>query len=205
MYILLGVEVVQTDHTERGCLSVARFCYSFLSELRGPACSVGTYSIGHLAGGTSQNMICKTLRQIDSPTLYVQGLLYINKTINYLCKTPFLRPRRFLLATRAGSGTPSCSAPLAPTLPSSRRRGWAGCAARRAPTSRTASPSAWCSRSAPQRTSSTWRTRGQIQQKKFLLELWLEIEFCPFLVFFSSPNSSLFYFRSLYSSKKRFY
>ena len=56
--------------TERGCLSVTRFCYSFLSELRGPAWAVGTYSIGHSAGGTSQNMICKTLRQIDSPTLY---------------------------------------------------------------------------------------------------------------------------------------
>ena len=56
-------------NTERGCLSVARFCYSFLSELRGPARVVGTYSIGHSAGGTSQNMICKTLRQIDSPTL----------------------------------------------------------------------------------------------------------------------------------------
>ena len=39
-----------TLHTERGCLSVTRFCYSFLSELRGPAWEVGTYSIGNSAG-----------------------------------------------------------------------------------------------------------------------------------------------------------
>ena len=32
----------QPQCTERGCLSVARFCYSFLSELRGPAWAVGT-------------------------------------------------------------------------------------------------------------------------------------------------------------------
>ena len=50
--------------TERGVLSVARCCYVFPCELRGPAWAVGNYSISQSAGGTSQNIIFKTLRQI---------------------------------------------------------------------------------------------------------------------------------------------
>ena len=57
-------------NTERGVLSVARFCYVFPRELRGPAWAVGSYSISQSAGGTSQNIICKTLRQIGRPALY---------------------------------------------------------------------------------------------------------------------------------------
>ena len=46
--------------TERGVLSVARFCYVFPCELRGPARAVGSYSISQSAGGTSKNIIFKT-------------------------------------------------------------------------------------------------------------------------------------------------
>ena len=52
---------------EWGVLSVARFCYVFPCELRGPAWAVGSYSISQSAGGTSQNIIFKTLRQIGAP------------------------------------------------------------------------------------------------------------------------------------------
>ena len=38
-------------HTERGVLSVTRFCYVFPCELRGPAWAVGNYSISQSAGG----------------------------------------------------------------------------------------------------------------------------------------------------------
>ena len=37
--------MLNTLYTERGVLSVARFCYVFLCELRGPAWAVGSYSI----------------------------------------------------------------------------------------------------------------------------------------------------------------
>ena len=57
--------------TERGVLSVVRFCYVFPCELRGPAWAVGSYSISQSAGGTSQNIIYKTLRQIGRPALYM--------------------------------------------------------------------------------------------------------------------------------------
>ena len=50
--------------TERGVLSVARFCSVFPCELPGPAWSVGSYSSSQSAGGTSQNIIFKTLQQI---------------------------------------------------------------------------------------------------------------------------------------------
>ena len=56
--------------TEQGVLSVARFCYVFLCELRGPAWAVGSYSISQSARGTSQNIIFKTLRQLGRPALY---------------------------------------------------------------------------------------------------------------------------------------
>ena len=52
-------------HTVWGVLSVAWFCY--VCELRGPAWAVGSYSIGQSAGGTSQHIIIKTLRQIGAP------------------------------------------------------------------------------------------------------------------------------------------
>ena len=57
--------------TERGVLSVARFCYVFPCELRGPAWAVGSYSISQSAGGTSQTIIFKTLRLIGRPALYI--------------------------------------------------------------------------------------------------------------------------------------
>ena len=59
------------SHTERGILSVARFCYVFPCELREPAWAVGSYSISQSAGGTSQIIIFKTLRQIGRPALYI--------------------------------------------------------------------------------------------------------------------------------------
>ena len=46
----LGVEALydgdgeQQESTELGVLSVARFCYVFACELRGPAWAVGSYS-----------------------------------------------------------------------------------------------------------------------------------------------------------------
>ena len=55
--------------TALGILSVARFCYVFPCELRGPAWAVGSYSVSQSAGGTSQNIIFKTLRQIGRPAL----------------------------------------------------------------------------------------------------------------------------------------
>ena len=57
-------------YTERGVLSDARFFYVFPCELRGPAWAIGSYSISQSAGGTSQNIIFKTLRQIGRPALY---------------------------------------------------------------------------------------------------------------------------------------
>ena len=57
--------------TERGILSVARFCYVFPGELQGPAWAVGSYSISQSSGGTSENIIFKTLQQIGRPTQYV--------------------------------------------------------------------------------------------------------------------------------------
>ena len=56
-------------HTERGVLSVTRFCYAFPCELRGPAWAVGSYSISQSAGETSQNIIFKTLRQTSRSVL----------------------------------------------------------------------------------------------------------------------------------------
>ena len=47
-----------------------RFCYVFPCELQGPAWAVGRYSSSQSAGETSQNIICKTLRQIGRPALY---------------------------------------------------------------------------------------------------------------------------------------
>ena len=41
----------------------------FPCELRGPAWAVGSYSISQSAGGTSQNIIFKTLQQIGRPAL----------------------------------------------------------------------------------------------------------------------------------------
>ena len=61
--------LVCTVHTELGVLSVSRFCYVFPCELRGPAWAVGSYSISQSAGGNSQNIIFKTLRQIGCPAL----------------------------------------------------------------------------------------------------------------------------------------
>ena len=57
-------------YTERGVLSVEKFCDFFPCELRGPAWVVGSYSISQSAGGTSQNITSKTLRQIGRPALY---------------------------------------------------------------------------------------------------------------------------------------
>ena len=54
-----------------GVLSAARFCYVFPCELGGPVWAVGSYSISQSAGGTSQNIIFKTLRQIGRPALYI--------------------------------------------------------------------------------------------------------------------------------------
>ena len=56
--------------TERGVLSVAKFCFVFPYELRGPAWAVGSYSISQSAGETSQNITFKTLRQLGRPSLY---------------------------------------------------------------------------------------------------------------------------------------
>ena len=65
---LAGLE--DTIHTtERGVPSVARFCYVFPCELRGPAWAVGSYSNSQSARGTSQNIIFKTLRRIGCPAL----------------------------------------------------------------------------------------------------------------------------------------
>ena len=55
--------------TERGVLSVARICYFFPCELRGPAWAVGSYSISQSDGGTSQNITFETFQQIGRPTL----------------------------------------------------------------------------------------------------------------------------------------
>ena len=60
---------VAAADTERGVLSVASFCYVFPCELRRPDWAVGSYSISQSAGGTSQNIIFKTLRQIGRPAL----------------------------------------------------------------------------------------------------------------------------------------
>ena len=40
------------------------FCYGFQHNLRGPAWTVGSYSISQSAGRTSQNIIFQTLQQI---------------------------------------------------------------------------------------------------------------------------------------------
>ena len=56
--------------TERGVLSVARFCYVLPCELQGPVWAVGSCSISQSVGGASQNIIFKTLRQPEHPTLY---------------------------------------------------------------------------------------------------------------------------------------
>ena len=48
-------------------------CSMRVAELRGPAWAVGTYSISQTAGGTSQNIIFKTLRQIGRPTLFLKS------------------------------------------------------------------------------------------------------------------------------------
>ena len=65
-----GCDVDVSTYTMRGILSVARFCYVFPCELGGPAWAVGSYSVSQSAGGTSQNMIFKTLRQIGRPALW---------------------------------------------------------------------------------------------------------------------------------------
>ena len=59
--------------TEQGVLSfdVARFCFVFPCDLRGPVWAVGSFSISQSAGGTSRNIIFKTLRQIGRPALYL--------------------------------------------------------------------------------------------------------------------------------------
>ena len=61
---------VAHGYSEWVVLSVARFCHVFPCELQGPAWAVGRYSISQSAGGTSQNIIFKTLRQIGRPALY---------------------------------------------------------------------------------------------------------------------------------------
>ena len=48
------------------CLKIS---YVFPCEFPGPAWAVGSYSISQSAGGTSQNIIFKTLRQIGRPAL----------------------------------------------------------------------------------------------------------------------------------------
>ena len=65
-----GLNVFTRLCTERGVLSVTRFRYVFQCELWGPAWAVGSYSISQSAGGTSQSIIFKTLRQIRRPALY---------------------------------------------------------------------------------------------------------------------------------------
>ena len=46
-----------------------KILFCFPCELRGPAWAVGGYGISQSAGGTSQNIIFKTLRQIGRPAL----------------------------------------------------------------------------------------------------------------------------------------
>ena len=67
--------------TERGILSVARFCYVFPGELQGPAWAVGSYSISQSAGETYQNIIFKTLRQIGRPALYTTCIRIRNPSL----------------------------------------------------------------------------------------------------------------------------
>ena len=69
--------------TERGVLSVAGFCYVFPCELRGPPWAVGSYSISQSAGGTSQNIIFKTLRQIGRPALYSAVNIHSSSPTSY--------------------------------------------------------------------------------------------------------------------------
>ena len=54
--------------TEQGALSVARFCYVFPCELRGPAWAVGS---GPPAGGTPQILVNKTSRMTGRLRVYV--------------------------------------------------------------------------------------------------------------------------------------
>ena len=58
--------------TERGVLSVARFCYVFLCQLRGPAWVVGSYSIsrGHFPKHYLQNLATDRT-PCHRPTLYL--------------------------------------------------------------------------------------------------------------------------------------
>ena len=66
------IAIIFAEHTtDRGVLSVARFSYVFSCELRGPAWAEGSYSISQSAGGISQKIIFKTLRQIGCPALYL--------------------------------------------------------------------------------------------------------------------------------------
>ena len=74
--VLVAVrDLLANNHTERGILSVARFCHVFPCELRGPAWAVDSYSISQSAGGTSRKIIFKTLRQVECPALYWVFLL----------------------------------------------------------------------------------------------------------------------------------
>ena len=67
MHILSGTAEFTIYILIQSGASVTRFCYVFPCELRGPAWAVGSYSIGQSAGGTSQHIIIKTLRQIGAP------------------------------------------------------------------------------------------------------------------------------------------
>ena len=58
------------EDTERGVLSVPRFCYVFPCELQGPAWAVGSYSISQSVGGTSQNHYLQNLATDRTPALY---------------------------------------------------------------------------------------------------------------------------------------
>ena len=63
-------QTVDIQHFYRAGRPICRKVLSCFHELRGPAWAVGSYSISQSAGGTSQNIIFKTLRQIGRPALY---------------------------------------------------------------------------------------------------------------------------------------
>ena len=76
--------------TEWGVLSVARFCYVFQCELRGPAWAVGSYSISQHPEELPKNIIFKTLQQIGRPSLNV--LLQHFKSLYYITYLLLYKP-----------------------------------------------------------------------------------------------------------------
>ena len=68
-----SVRIRYTVHTMWGVPSLVIFCYLFLSELRGPAWAVGSYSIGPPARGIFQNTFNKISGVIGHPRVPAIG------------------------------------------------------------------------------------------------------------------------------------